>query len=467
MPIASIGPLIRTRIKKNLTINNPAFVDAIRLELAIRVNPVLRYFRETDDYIEAPIGSTPQILSILGSDWGIDDQRNESKLDIDYKTDFVLRDYQIESLEALKNRTVGVIEAPTGTGKTYIILELIKQKQQNTIILVDTYELAEQFKKRLKELTNVEEIGFVGGGKKEWKPITIALLQTMRNLTRDELKYVNENFGMILCDEVHIVAANTYYNTLRRLNIKYKFGFSATPERADGLTPVIFWATGPKVHVVTPRQTQNHIIQPTLEIVKTTFTWPLIQNTDYSYMVSDLSIDAERNRLIVNHYNTNETHKNMQAVFLCTLRTQIYILWDMLGRTGGVLISPLDRDSKFKLRREAGASNEDLELFNSFSTKKNRDNVIKNLRSGKIDKVFSTYALFNKGIDIDTLELMYMCGPTRSKTRVLQSKGRIVRKRLDGQLKQPKIVHVFDERIDMLKWQGYSVHRILRQSIQI
>ena len=450
-----------------MSIDNPAFISALRLEIVIRVSPTLNYYKESKDFIEIPVGATAEVLNILGDGFGVDDRRNETKLEIDYNTNFVLRNYQADSLKALGDKTVGVIEAPTGTGKTYIMLELIKQKQQNTLILVDTYELVEQFKKRLKELTTVCNIGFVGGGERNWQPVTVCLLQTMRNLSEEELKYVNANFGMVLCDEVHIVAANTYYETLSRLNVKYKFGFSATPFRGDGLTDVIFWTTGPKIYIVTNTETKEHTIQPTLEVVKTKFTWDLIQNTDYSFMVNDLSVDKARNSLITHHYRSEPKHFEMQTVFLCTLRTQIYLLWDALGRDGGVLISTLSKEAKLKMYKEAKISEEDLKIFNSFSSKKNRKAVIEGLRSGEINKVFTTYALFNKGIDIDTLELMYFCGPTRSITRIPQSKGRLVRKRLDGKPKDPKIVHMFDERVSLLKYQGYATQRILRKSSKV
>jgi len=153
-----------------------------------------------------------------------------------------------------------------------------------------------------------------------------------------------------------------------------------------------------------------------------------------------------------------------QTVFLCGLRTQVFALWNLLGRTGGVLTSTLDITAKQRLREDLGASPEDIKLFQSFSTKKNRKKVINDLRSEKIDKVFPTYALFNKGIDIDTLTVAYFVAPTRSKTRVLQSRGRVVRKRLDGAGKFPKIVQIHDVEVSMLKYQGYHVQNLLRKA---
>jgi len=406
-------------------------------------------------------------LGILGPDWGIDDRRNESPLIVDYDTLFTLREYQKDAVRSFTGTTIGVCEAPTGTGKTYIMLELIKKHLQNTLILVDTYELAEQFKKRLTELTTLQEIGYVGGGKKKaWKPVTIALLQTMRNLSDEEFTMVNKMFGQILYDETHGCPATTYYELLGKLNMKRKYGFSATPYRDDGLTKVIFWATGPKIHTVSNKEADDHVLKPELEILKTKFTWPLIQSTDYSFCVSDLSIDKDRNKIITDHYNKHEEFHTKQTVFLCTLRSQIYKLWSDLGKKGGVLISPLDKDTKLKLAQDLKLTKVQIKAFNKFSGKKNRNAVIQGLRDGTITQVFSTYALFNKGIDIDRLEILYMCGPFRSRTRILQSRGRIVRKRVDGVDKSPKIIHVFDERIGLFKNQGMTVHRALRKANQ-
>jgi superfamily II DNA or RNA helicase len=139
----------------------------------------------------------------------------------------------------------------------------------------------------------------------------------------------------------------------------------------------------------------------------------------------------------------------------------------MFARDGGVLISPLDKESQKTLKRKLKAPQDDIDTFNSFSTKQHRAEVMTKLREGKINRIFSTYSLFNKGIDVDTLELLYFCAPTKSEIRVLQSKGRIVRKKNDGTLKEPKIIHIFDENVDLLKWQGISVHNLLRKSNKI
>jgi superfamily II DNA or RNA helicase len=213
IPHSLLGPLILGRVKDLLTIKNPKFISSLKLNIPTREPPLLRYYDETKEYLQVPIGATASVLEIIGDDYDIVDERNEKELEVPYETKFELRDYQKKAMESLKGRTVGVVEAPTGSGKTIIILELIKQKRQNTLILVDTVELLIQCRTRLVEYTNLEDsdIGYVGNGKKIWKPITVGLLQTMRNLEEEEREYVSKNVGLLISDEVHVVKVLTFH----------------------------------------------------------------------------------------------------------------------------------------------------------------------------------------------------------------------------------------------------------------
>ena len=203
---------------------------------------------------------------------------------------------------------------------------------------------------------------------------------------------------------------------------------------------------------------------PNLETIRTDFQWPLVQNRDYTYMLNDLAIDEDRNNLIAATYNLRKEYHSKTVVFLCSLRSQVYKLWNKLNRDGGVLISPLDKNTIRLLKTKLKVSDEEIQLFNSFSKPKHRVQVISDLKSGKLNKIFATYSLFNKGIDIDLLEILFMCGPTRARTRILQSRGRIMRKRIDGKQKDPHIIFFLDHKIGVLAGQGSALRRALTVS---
>ena len=69
----------------------------------------------------------------------------------------------------------GLIKADCGWGKTYLGTYLIGNYKKPTIIICHTKLLAYQWLDAIKELIDVDEVGFIGDGKESIKPITIAI----------------------------------------------------------------------------------------------------------------------------------------------------------------------------------------------------------------------------------------------------------------------------------------------------
>jgi superfamily II DNA or RNA helicase len=401
------------KIRKLLTIDNPVFHQGISLGLTNWGVPQWLSFYHTlkDDNksINVPVGALNDVLLTIREDCNIEpsdiiDNRFSKQLP-DYfsniKFSATLRDYQQDMVTACADKTVGVLEAMTGTGKTVFALGLILKLQQPTIFLVNTVELATQTIKSFAKFTNLnfEDFGFIGNGKFEVKPITVALHQTMSRLEESQFKLLNSQFGMIIADEVHIVAATTYYKTMTSLKARYKWGISATPKRDDGLTNAIFWATGPKIHTVPREKFESVLITPTYERLETEYRFPLIQSQDYQEMITDLGEDEERNTLIC---NTVKQYSDKMVVLLCLRLFQVEKLTNDLGEEAVMLTSKMK--------------------------KKERALVMQQLLNSEKRIIVSTFALFSTGIDIPQLEMLFLCAPMRSEVKLRQSAGRLMRK---------------------------------------
>lgn len=440
--IAGLSKSTKNKIKKCLTIDNPIFHQGLSLGLSNwGVPPNLCYYEELDNgIIKAPIGSLSKLLEIISQEVEISksdimDARKNSLLGKYFskiKFNATLRDYQNDMIKSTENKTVGVIEAMTGAGKTIFALALILEKQAPTLFLVNTLELAEQTINSFCKFSNLDksDIGFIGNGKFEIKPITIGLHQTMSRLTSKHFKLVNDMISMVIADEVHIVGASTYYETMTQLNAKYKWGISATPKRDDGLTDVIFFATGPKIHVVPKEKFKDVLIKPSYEVIKTDYDFPMICSQDYQEMISDLCLNEERMDLIS---KTAENYKTQMLVFLCLRVEQVERLTKKLGADATMLTSKM--------------------------SKKDRKEVMEQLLSGSKRMIVSTYALFSTGIDIPKLEVLFMCAPMRSEVKLRQSAGRLMRK-AEGKL-SAKIIDFVDYRIGILSHQARSRAKIL------
>jgi superfamily II DNA or RNA helicase len=74
------------------------------------------------------------------------------------------------------------------------------------------------------------------------RDVTVAMVQT---LTKRDMP----THGLFILDETHRVAAKTFSRVVNRSEAHYRYGLSATPERADGLGDVVGWHFGPMVRI--------------------------------------------------------------------------------------------------------------------------------------------------------------------------------------------------------------------------
>jgi superfamily II DNA or RNA helicase len=440
--ICGLSKKLENIVKKYLTISNPLFEKRIELGLASwGCPPQLQYFTKQHNSITVPVGALAPILQILRENGleitskDIKDVRLDKKLE-DYfskiKFKATLRPYQKEMLDATKNKTIGVIEAMTGAGKTIFALARILHSQRPTLFLVHTVELANQTIESFVKFTNLkkDDIGLIGNGRFELKPITIGLHQTLSKLPDYKFELVNSHISQVIGDEIHIIAAETWYNSMKRLYAKYKWGISATPKRGDGLTKVIHWATGPKIYTVQEKDLKGVLIKPTVEYIDTSYKFPLISTQEYQEMITDLATDLERNTLILNEL---KKYSGKYTIMLCERLTQVEYFHKQLKNSV---------------------------MLTSKMSKKDRENTMSLVKSGKKQIIASTYSLFSTGIDIPALELLLLCSPIKSEIRLRQSAGRLMRKS-PGKT-SAKILDFVDNNVGLLKNAARKRQWILR-----
>lgn len=447
--LAGLNDSQKEFVTKSLTFENPQYSQLKRLQ---------KFYFNKDQYLTfyeinsagslvVPIGFLPKFFDVVHIDSSdIFDQRvTRSDLpDIEFKGE--LRDYQQNMVDAILPRTVGTIEAPTGSGKSVVIVNIIVERKQNTLILVNTLELMNQMVDNLVKFSSLkkEDVGIIGNGKWEPKPVSVCTLQTLARLNDTFYDLLNQFYGHIIFDECHLAPAETFYNVMTRLSAKYKFGFSATPQRDDGLDDVIFFACGPKIHKVELSEIKDNLVIPTVRRVNTDFYFPLFSSDEYNILVDTLCKDDDRNKLIA---DTMDEYKGQQAVILTTRVAHVMRLVKELtdrGYNARYLVSGIPKPNGKK----------------KMMPKKERKEVIDGLQSGDIDVVVSTYSLFSTGIDVSGLEILMLAGPTRSEVKIKQSIGRIMRKAKHN--KNPEIVDFRDVRVDLLKYQGYARNRVYK-----
>ena len=448
--VAGINDVQRTIIKEQLTLTNPKYAQVVQLGKSVfGIDKEISFYTEHPDSLEVPVGFVPTLLGFIKvAPEDLVDGRFEAPPIHGWKFIGKLRDYQERVVNEMMDKTIGVIQAPTGSGKTVMIVDYVMRRKQPTLIMVNTIELANQMISNFVKFTNKKEddIGFIGSGIWRVRGVTVTILQTMSRIGKTQYRFLNNSFGQVIVDETHIIPAQTFYNVIKNLNAKYKFGFSATPERDDGLTPVIHWATGPKISELTLSDVKDKIVIPTVREIKTDYYFPLWNSDEYAAMVDDLINDGPRNKLIL---DTVDEYKSKQIVILTTRVKHAMFLAEQLKQrkhSAEYLVSRLPHPTK---RGKFQAM-----------PKKKRAEVIDNLNSGKTQIVISTFSLFSTGIDISGLEVLFLVGPTRSEIKLKQSIGRIMRKA--AVKKTPEIVDFRDMNVDLLKYQAYRRNKIYK-----
>jgi superfamily II DNA or RNA helicase len=264
LPKAGISQRALNRIKRLASFKNPMFYRQQAMRLPTYGHPrVISCADETQKYLCLPRGCEPDLrqeLEQLGVDLNIINKTFEGKrINVAFKGH--LRDEQTVALNYLLHHDTGILSGTTAFGKTIVAIKLIAEKKRNTLILVDKISLLAQWKKRLLEFLDINEIlleepkkrgrkkersiiGQIGAGKNTSSGIIdIAVMQSLSR--QGEVKECVKNYGMIIADECHHASAFTYEQILKTTHAKHVYGLTATPTRKDGHHPILFMHCGP------------------------------------------------------------------------------------------------------------------------------------------------------------------------------------------------------------------------------
>lgn len=233
--ISGIHPDEAYDIKNNLTFPNPEYANVKKYSKwgYTKVPEFLTYYEMSGDTISVPRGykypMTPDVNRTV-------------EVKVPYpKFCLELRDTQKEAVEAylIKNYTLdlnGIIQLPTGKGKTITGLYLAGALQQRTLIIVHKDDLVTGWKNDIELCFGGKvKSGLIKAKKRDiGQQITIATIQTLSRLSSEELLNLTSKFGLVILDEMHHCPSSSY-SVLQNFPARYLLGLTATPERADGL----------------------------------------------------------------------------------------------------------------------------------------------------------------------------------------------------------------------------------------
>lgn len=137
-----------------------------------------------------------------------------------------LRDYQKEVLEIIDKLDSGsyLIQMATGLGKTATFTNI--KRKGRVLVLAHREELVTQPIKYYDCPVGIE----MANHKSNNEP---AIIASVMSLTHRLDKFKSDEFDMIIIDEAHHAAANSYKKIINYFKPRLLLGFTATPNRGD------------------------------------------------------------------------------------------------------------------------------------------------------------------------------------------------------------------------------------------
>lgn len=333
---------IQNKIRRMAAISNPIFYKNQAIGIANFNTRQWIYLGEDYEsgYIQIPRGLFNQLILKLvtaGIEYNIIDKRQSGKyIKVDFKGE--LWKEQQFALEGLTQFDHGILQAATAFGKTVVCSALIAHKKVNTLIILESSALLDQWKNTFEEFLDIKEelpkyktktggikvrenvIGQLHGSHDSMTGIVdIAMAGSL--CKKGEWHQLLEQYGMIIVDECHHAASETIANILKEVKAKYVYGVTATPKRSDGLEKINYMLIGPIrysytakeralaqgiEHFVYPRFTRTFMPDDMSDKMHPNEVYELIRNNEIrdNQIVSDIMecIKAGRTPVVLSKY---------------------------------------------------------------------------------------------------------------------------------------------------------------------
>lgn len=334
--------------------------------------------------------------------------------DIDVEFTQTVRDYQKNVISVYMNHintpiccdndingNGGILELPCGFGKTICALKMISDIKKKTLIIVHKEFLMNQWIERINDFLPSAKIGKIQGKvfDIEGKDIVIGMLQTLYD--KDFGGNAFTSFGLTVIDEVHRIGSEQFSKTLFKTVTPYMLGISATVDRKDKLTKVLYMYIGDKIYSEGRKDDDVVCVRAINYTSKDTdfneIEYDFRGNPKYSTMISKLCEYGPRSDFIIKVVSDLlKEDESKQIMILCHNRSLLKYLYE-------------------------GICHRELATI-GYYVGGMKQNDLQTTETKKI--VLATYAMAAEALDIKTLSSLIMVTP---KTDITQSVGRILR----------------------------------------
>ncbi|MAC83671.1 MAG: helicase [Arcobacter sp.] len=393
IPLALLSKSLINKLKSFASFENPQIKVLLGLRKPLYNIPrMIQSFEEDETYLMLPRGLKNIVCDFFNSNavtFVIDDKRYFNSCETK-KVKFKLRPEQNDAINQIMKNDFCICVAPPGFGKTLIGAKMFEKRECKTLIIVNKNMLLNQWIERFVDYFEYDkkDIGYLGKSKNKLNGyIDVATMQSLKNAP----EYIH-NYSFVIIDECHHIPAITFEQIVKNFRGKYILGLSATPNRKDGLQPILYQQLGDIAYEYKKKKTHYN----KLKIIRTDF---ISEADNYATIINELCLDEKRNKLIINEIKNNINRK----ILLLTDRIEhINILEHLLN-----------------------LENIDYVSIHGSQNKKEQVENMNLVREKSL--IIATTSYFGEGIDFPHLNTIFFATPISYYGRLVQYLGRIGR----------------------------------------
>lgn len=354
------------------------------------------------------------------------------------------RDYQQAALEAwCAHDRQGSVVLPTGSGKTFLGLQAIADAGVSALVVTPTIDLMNQWHATLTNAFGdqlTEDIGVLGGGSHDIGAVTVTTYDSA-------YRYIDEygdQFGLLISDETHHLAAETYLQIPEMTIAPYRLGLTATYERADGRETLLEDRMGPVVYeeavddLAGEFLSKYETIQMSVELTTDerrkydeeyhiyrdyvdSHDFDLWKDQGYAEFLKRTSYDPQGRRALVAKQRAERIAR--------TATKKLDTLDNLLKRhhDDRVIVFTANNDFAYDISREFI-----LPCITHQTDTDERTEILERFRSGEYS-MLATSQVLDEGIDVPAANVGIILSGSASKRQYAQRLGRILRPTDDRQ----------------------------------
>ncbi|MEM7676846.1 MAG: DEAD/DEAH box helicase family protein [Myxococcota bacterium] len=412
-----------------------------------------RYFvhdERTDTYRAAAHCYRDVVLHLKAAKLPFDDRaRQFERIALQRATEQTPFPHQKEALDAWwAAGGRGIVELPTGAGKTFVAVLAIAKVMRPALVVVPTIDLMVQWQKVLAEHLN-QPVGVVGGGEKDRQSLTV----TTYDSAAAQVEFHGDKFGLMVCDECHHLPAPGYRFIAEGSLAPFRLGLTATLARQDGGEAVAAQLLGPLVHKVPIDALEGDYLAPyevrSIQVTLTDEEQSMYDECRQRYLtfLRQQGIQYSRpswwSEFIMRAHRSAEGRAafdgyRVQRRIALTGQRKLEALWKILmdHRDDRVIVFTEDTEMVYTLAQRFF-----LPGLTHHTRPAERKRLLEEFAAGQT-RVLVTAKVLNEGVDVPEANVGVVLSGNGSVREHVQRLGRILRKRPD---KQAVLYEVFTD----------------------